>query len=44
MARQEKKMAEIAGEKGRVLLFPSYKKLSENLDEVLEVYCGKFNF
>ncbi|XP_022787051.1 coadhesin-like [Stylophora pistillata] len=40
VSKQKKKMEEIAGEKGRVLLFPSFKMLSQNLDEVLEVYCA----
>ena len=35
-------MEEVAGEKGIALLVPSFDILSDHLDEVLELYCGKF--
>lgn len=42
MENEKEKMEEVAGEKGIALLVPSFDILSDHLDEVLELYCGKF--
>ena len=37
-------MREIAGSKGKVLLYPSFVKLEESFGEIMEKACGELVF